>query len=637
MKKQTILGVLLLFVMFCFNAKAEVITVEGASEIANAFFTQSARSQKAQLKSATQLEYAWDSNSLTQSGSSMLKSVEEDPTFYVFNNPDGEGFVIVSGDSNTRSIIGYSFEGNAPAVTDIPLPMQDYLSGIDAEVKYARENITTGNKNLKATEAEAEAGATVVKHLETAIWDQEAPFGNKASNGLSGCVPTAFAIVMRYHEWPLQGKVATLPTGSGTETIDLSSHIYDWSKMPLSYSNGYTDEQGEAVAQLMSDLGASMAAAYNSGTTDVQLTSTIGRRFQSNFDYSGEYDIAQKDVAYADNEEGWIARIQESINNNCPIPYSGTRIIGEGEDTAHGTHMFVLDGYTDTNYFHFNFGWGGSGNGWFTLSTMGEEGSQYIQSNKAFFNLKPNKQVTVSVNVDPSEAGTITIDGESVASKTVDYGTSVTLQATGDNFYGWLVNGEVVSTENPYSATINSGITYTAKFATSTDLYLQAALVTEGGDYELDEVNKPTASTYTIIEGVSIELNANTQRGYSFLGWYDADENLINSETTTTINITSQIYENPYIFAKYSQLSPIQPTVVSSNSDMGSASYSITAGTQELYVGEEITLVATPKSGYMFTGWSDGTSTISTSKTYTVAVEEGKTYTANFALSGADY
>ena len=33
MKKQTILGVLLLFVMFCFNAKAEVITVEGASEI----------------------------------------------------------------------------------------------------------------------------------------------------------------------------------------------------------------------------------------------------------------------------------------------------------------------------------------------------------------------------------------------------------------------------------------------------------------------------------------------------------------------------------------------------------------------------------------------------------------------------
>ena len=128
MKKQTVLGVLLLFVMFCFNAKAEVITVEGASEIANAFFTQSARSQKTQLKSATQLEYAWDSNSLTQSGSSMLKSVEEDPTFYVFNNPDGEGFVIVSGDSNTRSIIGYSFEGNISAPDEIPSPMQDYLS-----------------------------------------------------------------------------------------------------------------------------------------------------------------------------------------------------------------------------------------------------------------------------------------------------------------------------------------------------------------------------------------------------------------------------------------------------------------------------------------------------------------------------
>ena len=630
MKKQTVLGVLLLFVMFCFNAKAEVITVEGASEIANAFFTQSARSQKTQLKSATQLEYAWDSNSLTQSGSSMLKSVEEDPTFYVFNNPDGEGFVIVSGDSNTRSIIGYSFEGNAPAVTDIPLPMQDYLSGIDAEVKYARTNLTSTSKNLKETEAET--GGTVVKHLETAIWNQEAPFGNKASNGLSGCVPTAFAIVMRYHEWPLQGKVATLPSGS--QTIDLSSHIYDWSKMPLSYSNGYTEEQGEAVAQLMSDLGASMAATYNSGSTDVQLSSYIGRYFQPNFDYSGEYDIAQKDVSYVDNEGGWIARIQESIDRNCPIPYSGTRIIGEGEDKTHGTHMFVLDGYTDTNYFHFNFGWGGVGNGWFTLSTMGEEGSQYIQSNKAFFNLKPNKQVTVSVAADPATEGSVTIDGESVESKVVEAGSTVILQATGNNFYGWLVNGEVVSTENPYSATINSGITYTAKFATSTNLNLMAALVTEGGGYDLDDVNKPTASTYTITEGVSIELNANTQRGYSFLGWYDADENLIDSETPTTINITSQIYGNPYVFAKYSQLSPITTTsfVTSADAGMGTVSCKFNGNpVSEVYEGESVTLTASPiDASYIFKNWTLNGADIQGGAEITVSVVAGQSYVANF-------
>ena len=32
--------------------------------------------------------------------------------------------------------------------------------------------------------------------------------------------------------------------------------------------------------------------------------------------------------------------------------------------------MFVIDGYTDNGYFHFNFGWSGSGNGWFKLNAI---------------------------------------------------------------------------------------------------------------------------------------------------------------------------------------------------------------------------------------------------------------------------
>ena len=148
MKKLSMLGILILVAMFSFNVKADIITLDGANEIANAFFANSASSQNKLMKSATQLEYAWDSNSLTQTGSSVMKSVEEDPTFYVFNNPDGEGFVIVSGDSNARSVIGYSYEGNISAAGEIPDPMKDYLLGIDEEIKWARTNLTSGNSNL---------------------------------------------------------------------------------------------------------------------------------------------------------------------------------------------------------------------------------------------------------------------------------------------------------------------------------------------------------------------------------------------------------------------------------------------------------------------------------------------------------
>ncbi|MBE6299972.1 MAG: hypothetical protein E7083_06540, partial [Bacteroidales bacterium] len=646
MKKQTVLGVLLLFVMFCFNAKAEVITVEGASEIANAFFTQSARSQKTQLKSATQLEYAWDSNSLTQSGSSMLKSVEEDPTFYVFNNPDGEGFVIVSGDSNTRSIIGYSFEGNISAPDEIPSPMQDYLSCIDAEVKYVRENITSTGNNLKNYN-ENIAGTPIVE-IETAKWGQGAPFNKfcKTYTGVSGaqtgCVPTAFAIVMRHHQWPSHGN-GTLTwyyDGDGDEATydpieeltDLSARNYDWGNMPLSFSS-YTEEQATQVATIMSDLGKAFGVSYstsNDGTSVSDPGST--EKMQTYFNYS---NVSVSALRYGDDIDSWIEQLKGSLADNNPVPYAAYNSV------TGSRHMFVVDGYTDTDYFHFNWGWSGSDNGWYQLTTMTPGGYNYSYGNdtnkqvhRAYINFKPNKEVTISVNVDPSEAGTITIDGESVASKVVEAGSTVTLQATGDNFYGWLVNGEVVSTENPYSATINSGITYTAKFATSADLYLQAALVSEGGNYELDEVNKPTASTYTITEGVSIELNANTQRGYSFLGWYDAEENLIDSETPTTINITSQIFADPYIFAKYSQLSPITTTsfVTSADAGMGTVSCKFNGNpVSEVYEGESVTLTASPiDASYIFKNWTLNGADIQGGAEITVSVVAGQSYVANF-------
>ena len=220
MKKLSVLGMLILVAMFSFTAKADIITLDGANEIANAFFANSASSQKKQMKGITQLEYAWDSNSLTQKGSSMMKSVDEDPTFYVFNNPDGEGFVIVSGDDRVRSVIGYSYEGNIPAADEIPAPMQDYLLGIDEEIKWARTNLTSSNKNLKATLDET--GGTQKVYWETPSWGQNAPFNNLCpivkdildpeknivgeASTKTGCVPTAFASVMRFHKWPLQGK-----------------------------------------------------------------------------------------------------------------------------------------------------------------------------------------------------------------------------------------------------------------------------------------------------------------------------------------------------------------------------------------------------------------------------------------------
>ena len=226
MKKLSVLGMLILVAMFSFTAKADIVTLDGANEIANAFFANSASSQKKQMKSTTQLEYAWDSNSLKSQGSSMMKSVDEDPTFYVFNNPDGEGFVIVSGDDRVRSVIGYSYEGNIPAAAEIPAPMQDYLLGIDEEIKWARTNLTSSSKNLKATLTET--GGTQKVYLETPSWGQHEPFNaqcytsaTSTTPGITGCVPIAYAMIMKYHNWPNEGTLGYKDNGGRYELANM--------------------------------------------------------------------------------------------------------------------------------------------------------------------------------------------------------------------------------------------------------------------------------------------------------------------------------------------------------------------------------------------------------------------------------
>lgn len=55
--------------------------------------------------------------------------------------------------------------------------------------------------------------------------------------------------------------------------------------------------------------------------------------------------------------------MRNEIDNGRPVLYTGESTLGRG------SHGFVLDGYRD-NLFHFNFGWNGSGNGYFAVSAL---------------------------------------------------------------------------------------------------------------------------------------------------------------------------------------------------------------------------------------------------------------------------
>lgn len=56
----------------------------------------------------------------------------------------------------------------------------------------------------------------------------------------------------------------------------------------------------------------------------------------------------------------WTKKIDQELAEQRPVIYSGS---------GTGGHSFVLDG-SDGEMYHFNWGWGGRNNGYFSLSAL---------------------------------------------------------------------------------------------------------------------------------------------------------------------------------------------------------------------------------------------------------------------------
>jgi hypothetical protein len=203
--------------------------------------------------------------------------------------------------------------------------------------------------------------------LYTASWSQDAPYNNRCpvlpkGRAVTGCVATSMAIVMKYHA---DREYAAYGTGSHSYSDDGMTHsvdfgAYDWANMPDRTEDFTSDTQREAVARLMyhcavsveSDFEADGTGTYN-WNTSVALTSFFG--------FDGRLNFIEKSD-YTDSE--WKSLIRNEIDAERPVIYDGVNIfqlVG---------HSFVLSGYSDDDMFFFNWGWGGTYNGWFALSAL---------------------------------------------------------------------------------------------------------------------------------------------------------------------------------------------------------------------------------------------------------------------------
>ena len=384
--------------MCAVTASAEQISKNKAKSIAESFFQKGSvqtRAQRAEVKLIK--EYA---------------SSDEAPTaIYAFTR--AENLVFVSADDEMPSILGYSDNADP---NNLPPALEAMLSNYTA--------LTDAVRAGSARAPQLYASETTVDSLCHTLWDQTEPFCSLCpeKDGQlfpNGCVSTAFAQVMRYHQWPVHPTgvtpaYTTAQVGIEVPANDLTDRTYHWNDMLLDYSGTYTEEQGQAVAQLCYDVSTASKMNFNypNSATDVTNGAYAMRKY---FGYSKDLYVDYPD-RYTEAE--WAAKLKNEINQGRPIPYGGKTPGGLGG------HCFVVDGYNAEGLFHVNWGWSGSSNGYFLITKLDPEvqgiggssdGGRFTDEQIAVFNLVPDDEtITASEHFIFQYKNTTVLIGDSV-------------------------------------------------------------------------------------------------------------------------------------------------------------------------------------------------------------------------------
>ena len=304
-----------------------------------------------------------------------------------------QGFVVMSADDCVQPILGYSLTGKFVA-EDMPENVAWWLQGYNDEIQYATDKKNNASAEVAQQWKDLVAGKSEVSQAEAAVgpliqtsWGQDYPFNKFCPGGkATGCVATAMAQIMKYWNYPTTGftshsYIPTTHPEYGEQTAVFGETTYDWNNMILSYLNEYDETQGNAVATLMYHCGVSVDMNYGEdGNQSGAITADVAHALTSYFNYSQTVQCIEL-ADYVDQNgdpdlEQWESILRAELDAHRPVQYKGRK--------SSGGHSFICDGYNTDGKFHFNWGWSGNDDGWFTIM-----GISYSTNQAAIIGIKP--------------------------------------------------------------------------------------------------------------------------------------------------------------------------------------------------------------------------------------------------------
>ncbi len=414
----------LLLIIFVFGTTlsfATNIPIDIANQVAKNYFSEKSGIKQTNISFAEEI-------TISENGINL---------YYIFNLERENGFIIISADDAFVPIIAYSLT-NTFKLEGQPENISNWMQQYTEQIMYVKNN------NLKASEKTNAQWEKYKQTIKTFV-----PYQNKEKgvdpltdfikfnqlggtgpgwdlgwNGscpmnivteqycYTGCVATAMSIIMYYYKYPIQG------TGEhqyycypySTQYVNYGEATYMWSNMldaePTYYSALLAYHAGVSVDMVY---GLAGSAAWD---WDVPYA------MQTYFGYSTTDTISRSSVT----EEEWINNLlKPELDADRPVFHTGY-----GEP---GGHAFICDGYDTDDNFHFNWGWAGVNNGFYTLEDVGG----FNLKNQIIQIAKPENNYPESVTNFVAE-----VNSENMTNYQIDISWEApnsTKNLTGYNFY----------------------------------------------------------------------------------------------------------------------------------------------------------------------------------------------------------
>jgi len=291
-----------------------------------------------------------------------------------------EGFLIISGDTDIKPIIGYSYKGKFPFVESsqnvllhlVKWDMEARLKSITSYFPDIQKLINRNNElwndyiSGNIEQSYGKSNANIWGPLITTNWHQRDPYNKfcpldpmNFDRSYVGCVATATAQISYYWKFPksIQFYNEDEYTSSGHNGNIRIPEDYNKFQFPtfdelnINLNNiSYNGDKNE-IAYLCFGIGIKHEMSYSDSGSGAYTNASVYKKLGYGSAYEGSWEKNYYKVI--DNIKiGWPAQI--SIYN------------------PEGGHSIIVDGYDETNgYFHVNMGWGGSRDPWYDFPDIG--------------------------------------------------------------------------------------------------------------------------------------------------------------------------------------------------------------------------------------------------------------------------